>query len=171
MKNSAPTPRYLMHKLGVGEETQYETHVRLMKEWYGLKPARRPRRGVKCLAYACPAWVMDQSCRADGNNCDCPDTPCRYDIPGFRFRHKPLCLCQQVRMRFDHTNVWHDEDGGKVWTTEPYDDVLDIADFTELKEVLARNGLTVRVTPRSPWFPSWTTLIMIKKKDAAVGTP
>jgi hypothetical protein len=160
--NGAPDPvtgKYRYRGNGV-----HQRHEDRMKAWWGLTPRKtRPRqRGRLCPAAHCPTTVLPNvRCTADDSRCACPG-PCGRDgLPPSVAQHKPRCVCQQLSLNYDHTYLWTDlETGGTVWTSEPYNETGDTA---ASRKVLEAYGMELVVSPRSPWFPTFTTLLKIQQ--------
>lgn len=143
-----------------GQHRRYEER---MRAWWGLEPRTPTRqRGRRCPAQHCVTAVIPRvRCVADDKRCGCPGPCRRSDVPGWVAEHKPQCMCQQLFLNYDHTHLWTDpETNGTVWTTEPYGEPGDV---TASRKVLEEHGLELTVSSRSPWYPTFTTLLMVRK--------
>ena len=92
--------------------------------------------------------------------------PCPLALAGHRCRlHTALtCLCNTRRL-LDHPRRWTDRDGNPVLSAEPYD--AHGEDLAELVAELAALGLWVRLSGRSPYYPTRTLLLVISREAGA----
>lgn len=111
-----------------------------MNEWHGLRPSK---------ANPCPYYVTNSHCRL------------------FTGRTGASCICQQAYDVLDHKAVWMDETRARVFTSEiyNYNGEMRFEAFDLLREWARRRDLRIDVSSRSPWYPTRTTLIMIRKPD------
>lgn len=78
------------------------------------------------------------------------------------------CLCQYgdgIRHLLDHRGIWLDKDRRHVFTAEPYSSSLDIETLEGFRRECTELGLSVRLSPLSPWFPLHTTMIIVERSE------
>ncbi len=78
---------------------------------------------------------------------------------------RPNCLCLRSREILDHARLWHDRDGRRVLTAEPYGLTADVLS-TFVAECRAL-GLWVTVAPDSLWCPGAAVLVTIRRRTPA----
>lgn len=82
--------------------------------------------------------------------------------PGAPPRRRCACEARHGRRALDHGRLWVTEDGERVLTGEPYGPL----DGETLRRFVADChdlGLGVQVSPRSPWNPGSTLLLVVHK--------
>lgn len=78
------------------------------------------------------------------------------------------CLCQYggaVSHLLDHKGIWLDRNRCHVFTAEPYTNSLDLDLLEEFRGEAKELGLDVRLSAASPWFPTQTVLLLVRKGE------
>lgn len=146
---NTPFPR-LCYAASVTGSTNAELHKRLMREWYGLTPARA---SAYWLWSACPHRLV-------GKRCTSRDAElCELSMP---FREV------QGGYLWDHDRAWRNSRGELVYTLEPYGNPFHHADeFREMEAALRSIGVAASVEGRSPYGASY--IIFLTDARTAVG--
>jgi hypothetical protein len=113
-----------------------EGRIAAMREWHGFTD--------ESSAPACPRVVAGKRCKYVN------------------------CLCQYgggISNLLDHRGIWLDKNRRHVFTAEPYTSSLDLELLEGFRAEAAHLGLTVRLSARSPWFPTYTTMIIVERAD------
>lgn len=106
-----------------------------MYAWHGLRHVSRP--------VVCPMLVLQKGkCQAYG-------------------RQGRVCLCTLDADVRNHKSMWQDGSGNLVYTSEPYDLMPEKLDA--FRTGLTDAGLKLSVSPRSPWYPTFTTLLKVTR--------
>ena len=117
--------------------SDYDKVTAFMATHYDLRPSNAP---------PCPRIVVGKRCRAN--------------------QGEGRCVCTRYYPRlFDHCRIWIDSQGRHVLTGEPYDfNQDDLKTFLADPEVTSL-GLQVAVSSESPWYPGYTTLIIMRRVE------
>jgi hypothetical protein len=113
----------------------YADYDKRMLAWHGL--------WYKEVPVLCPLLVADEKCRANG------------------YARGKQCLCTIGGDLLDHKALWRDKDGNLVFTAEPYDVRMSVLEV--FSTGLAQAGLDLEISSRSPWYPTFTTLLKIRR--------
>lgn len=109
------------------------------RAWYGWQDYSHRR------APLCPRVLLGLRCRIPYR---------RY----YDYAHP--CICERHHDLLDHAHHWRDEHHTPILTGEPYGVRID--KLTALRADCAELGLEVELGKRSPYYPSFCTLIIIR---------
>ncbi|MBN6051311.1 hypothetical protein JYK22_05145, partial [Nonomuraea sp. RK-328] len=73
------------------------------------------------------------------------------------------CVCQDHYRVLDHGRMWLDENGHHVLTGEPYNTWGE--EMTAFVAAMDELGLHVHLSGRSLWYPGYTLLVRVTRKD------
>jgi hypothetical protein len=132
-------PHYAASTSGSTDDGEWK---RLMRDWYGLIPARSWFR-----LPSCPHPLVRKHCQRGTGIC--PWQPSRY---------RPL---------WDHCRYWRDPDSATVITLEPWCNPFDVTDiYFEMERTLDILGIVTCFEGRSPYGASFILFLMAADTDA-----